>query len=85
MSANSKTFTKLKRDSYDRVRQQLSAKRWSLPSGDSGYLRGHDSMIADWTYDEKGQSLSIRIRETGRDTYDSLFSAIATVVANASA
>lgn len=85
MSANTKTFSKLKRDSYDRVRQQLNAKRWSLPSGDSGYIRGHDGMIADWTYDEKETSLTVRIREAGRDTYDSLFGQIENVVKNASA
>lgn len=85
MSANSKTFTNLKRDSYDRVRQQLTAKRWSLPSGDSGYLRGYDNMIADWTYDEKGESLSIRVREAGRDTYESLFGQLAGVIKAASA
>lgn len=80
MSSNTKTFTKLKRDSHDRLRQQLNAKRWSLPSGDSGYLRGHDGMIADWTYDEKQSQLTIRIREAGRETYDSLFTQIGNVV-----
>lgn len=85
MSANAKTFTKLKRDSYDRVRQQLNAKRWSLPSGDSGYIRGHDGMIADWTYNEKDTTLSVRIRDAGRDTYDSLFGQLATVIKACSA
>lgn len=85
MSANTKTFTKLKRDSYDRVRQQLNAKRWSLPSGDSGYIRGHEGMIADWTYDEKQTQLTIRIRDAGRDTYDSLFGQIGTIIKAASA
>lgn len=85
MSANSKTFTNLKRDSYDRIRQQLNSKRWSLPSGDSGYLRGHDEMISDWSYDEKGKTLSIRIRNPGRDTYESLFGLIENVIKTASA
>jgi hypothetical protein len=42
-------------------------------------------MIADWTYNEKETSLTVRIREAGRDTYDSLFGQIEGVVKNASA
>lgn len=86
MPANQKTFTDLKRDSYERVRQQLNAKRWSLPSGDSGYLRGNNGMIADWSYDEKAKALDIRIREPGdRETYGTVFSAIENIVRLASA
>jgi hypothetical protein len=42
-------------------------------------------MIADWTYNEKETALTIRIREAGRDTYDSLFGQIENVVKSASA
>lgn len=80
MPANTKTFSNLKPDSYARFRQQLSAKRWSLPSGDTGYLRGADDMIADWNYDMKAGALTIRIRTSGRDTYGSLFDQLEAVV-----
>lgn len=85
MPTNSKTFSGLKRDSYERVRQQLSSKRWSLPSGDSGYLRGN-GLMADWDYNEKDEALSIRIRSVAKgETYASTFGSIETVVKLSSA
>lgn len=81
MPANHKSFPGLKRDSYERVRQQLASKRMSLPSGDSGYLRGSNGMIADWNYDEKSGEFSIRVRSPGDgETYESVFSSLENIV-----
>lgn len=81
MPANQKYFVNLKRDDYDRVRQQLTSKRWSLPSGDSGYLRGPGGFIADWGYDETAKTLAMRIREPGDgQSYATVFGYIGSVV-----
>jgi hypothetical protein len=73
MPANQKVFTEVKREKYDVFRQAVRTKALIPPYGDDGFLRGA-GLLADLDFDERAQTLSLRIRELPKgETYNSVF------------
>ncbi len=80
MPSNQKTFTDVNAAEYAEFRKHVRSKGWAPPSSDNGLLRG-PGLDADLSYDEKGSTLSMRIRNVGKgDTYDSIFREVETIL-----
>jgi hypothetical protein len=80
MPANQKVFTEITREKYDVFRQEVREKTWIPPYSDSGFLRGA-GLFADLTFDEPGQTISIRVRELPKgETHMSFFNKLEDVL-----
>jgi hypothetical protein len=71
MPSNQKVFTEVNAEEYAMFQMNARTKGWVPPYGHSGYLRGN--LLADVSYNEKTEELSIRLREAEKGTTPAAF------------
>lgn len=91
MPSNQKTFYRVNEHDLDLFRSQLRSKGYAPPSGDTGLLRGGSDVFVDWSFDQKAQTLALRLRQfagdarsvsTAGNTPDAIFRELWQVLSN---
>lgn len=74
MPANMKSFDKVKRTDFNLLVQNLRSKGFATPYSDAGMLRAGGGFLADVDFQEKEETLNVRIRQVSKgETYGSIF------------
>lgn len=78
MPANQKSFEKINLPAYETFCNHARGKGWTPPAGTTGYIRGANGLLVDVSYEEKLETLEVRVRNPGKgETYDSFFKSLA--------